>query len=241
MNRRRFLSGVGSSGGSDVVYGNQIVAHYEVTDDTYYEKFYEKYRLTLIGSNMIEQLISIIDENGNDIIHTLTNGVYKYYENKGVYKYIFVFKNDCDYLSALFANNVDLIYVDMSNFNSSIVTDFRYAFNYTPKLKEIVGTIYLDSTIYCNCIFGGMVSQHPPISQLSCVNFGKQENIIDHFNVFGANISNLIWREVFVKGAFDRKSAGYADHLIGYFSNSSFMTEEEQAIVRAKGYTWDYD
>ena len=228
----------GSGASSDIVYGNQIVAYYEVTEDGNY---------TICNQGISGMPIAIY-VNDVEIAHSrievtahLSSGI-----NKVTYVFTpicvslqeFLLCPDCRFITTL----------DFTNFDSKIVESwdgFLYAYSYeSSRLKEIIGIIDLSGAYQAHRIFGmGTDLSFPFLTKIDgIINFGKHRNLTKAF--ISADLYNphpFLWKEIMVKGAFDRRSAGYDDVNIGFFEDSSFATDEELSIVRAKGYTWDYD
>ena len=69
----------------------------------------------------------------------INTNIIKYNNKKGKYEFKIIFNNDITNLNGFFEKCSNIIYLDLSNFNTSKVTEMSFMFNNCNKLKEIKG------------------------------------------------------------------------------------------------------
>ena len=135
---------------------------------------------------------------------------YKYFKSHGEGNYDFkiIFKNNISNLKRLFEDCSDLISLDLSNFDTSNVTDMELMFNECIKLKTINGLNKLNTSQVTN--MGGMFQKCFKIEYLDLTNFDtsnvtdigdmfnkcyelKNINGLDNFNTYKVSIMSRMF------------------------------------------------
>lgn len=249
--RRRFLSGVKSGGGADIVYGNQIVAWYEVTENDWDESV-NKYIINLFRCN--NGIVGSVYNYNIPLIGIEIDGVYKIFNEThysytngninfdviGIKKIIYVFDDNTTNLYGFFSltDTKNVFKFDLTNFNSKIVSTLPFCNLNTP-ITEIIGTIDCrnmstsgDGLFPCLEYFDNYVD---------IINFGMKEDLPYCYIVStDVNVSEKLFESV-VNGMFDRVSAGYPTCSIGFFNKLSNVSQELQDKAKSLGYTWTLD
>ena len=112
--------------------------------------------------------------NGNIILRIKENIKWKYnFKNKGKYEIKIVFKKILNNINGLFENCKNIYSIDLSNFNTSKVTDMGYIFNKCNKLKIIKGIEKFNTINVIN--MRGMFQLCNEIEELNLSNFNTSK------------------------------------------------------------------